>query len=117
MKSLLIAMTVVLSGASVFADIPVKGGAVKTFVYGGDKAEAKFTSIKSDKIDGNSSGWSGESQTYKVERAADNLSQTVCTMNFNYRDSSKPATYQCAETRSTNGQPVPAFRAPPRRLG
>ena len=116
MKASLLFLAILATVGSVNADIPMKGQDVKTYVYGGDQAAQKYASINSPVIPGNSSGWSGEAQDYKVERSADGLMQTVCTRNYNYRNKIAPS-FNCVATKSLNGKPVPVFVPPPRRLG
>ncbi len=118
MLSKLIILILSISAVEVsFADIPTHGETMKTYSYSGPKAQAKYTAITGKVIPGNTSGWTGEAQAFKVERAQDGLTQTVCSIKYNFRNESAPKTFDCVFTKSLNGQPVPKFVPPPRRLG
>ena len=107
-------------GASQFAtaDIPLphnpaKQTESKSSTYSGARAEAKYASISGQEIVGASSGWTGDMQTYKVERSSDGLEQTVCSKQYNSRNKMAPV-YSCTKEESENGQPLPEFVVHPR---
>ena len=112
MKSLIIA-ALAISGSLVFADIlrPVD---VKTSSIVGPEAQQMYSSLGTPDIPGDS--LISEFSTYRVERAADGLTQTICEATHYTAAKPSKTEYRCTIQTSTNGAPVPVFVAP-RRLG
>jgi hypothetical protein len=97
-----------------YADIPLPHNPAQqtestSVTYSGIKAQQEFDSIAGNVIPGSSSGWSGEVESYKVERSQDGLEQTVCSLITNYRTKVAPK-YSCTQEISLNGQPLPIFK-------
>ena len=111
---------IAILGLSQFAsaDIPLPHNPAaqtesKSVTYSGKKAEAKYESIVGQEILGASSGWSGDVETYKVERSEDGLVQTVCSKQYNMRTHMAPI-YSCTKETSTNEGVLPVFHPTPR---
>jgi hypothetical protein len=95
---------------------PHAGTESKSETYSGPRAERKWSNIRTAVLPGSVSGWSGQAESWKVERSADGLEQTVCSKVTNFRNKKTPAKYSCTEEDSLNGKPLPKF-VPPHRMG
>lgn len=120
MKSIFTLLAVIGFAQFAAADIPLPHNAnhqteSRSVTYSGPRAEAKWNVIQSEVIPGSSSGWSGENESYKVERSEDGLVQTVCSKKVNFRTNAEPV-YSCTKEKSLNGQALPVF-LPPIRMG
>ena len=118
MKSGFLVFALLAMNSVSHADVPPRNGGREIYTrgYGGPEAAKKWKFIKSEIIRGGSSGWTGFSLAYKVERAVDGLTQTVCTKKSNFKVKI-PDAYSCQFEKSLNGRPVPTFRTPPRAMG
>lgn len=114
MKRVLL-MCVMLGAVSAVADIPLPTDRnVSTKTYDGKEAKAKYKSILGESVGGYTSGWTGKSVSFKVERSEDGLAQTVCEKHTNFRNPRIKPTYTCTDSVSQNGKPLPVFKAPHR---
>lgn len=120
MKTMIAALMLFGFANSALADIPIPHNPraqseVSSRTYSGDQAAAKWASIQSQVLRGSVSGWTGQAESYKVERSEDGLSQTVCTEISNFRTKEEPK-YSCTAQKSLNGKALPKF-VPEIRMG